>query len=135
MKPKYIRLLRYLIYLGLVVSGVLLILKFTWNELSFYKTPTQVRKGSFVGKSLRLGGYVKKGSIAKAGNALRFVVYDSHTEILVMYQGPVPQLFREGQGVVLDGKLDPQGAFKATRVLAKHDEVYTSKKRTLEPKL
>jgi cytochrome c-type biogenesis protein CcmE len=74
---------------------------------------------------MRIGGLVKPGSIERGDNLLvRFAVTDGKTDIAVQYQGIVPDLFREGQGVVAEGKLDTGGVFAADTVLAKHDERY-----------
>ena len=77
------------------------------------------------GTRMRIGGLVKPGSIERGDNLLvRFAVTDGKTDIAVRYQGIVPDLFREGQGVVAEGKLDTGGVFAADTVLAKHDERY-----------
>jgi cytochrome c-type biogenesis protein CcmE len=74
---------------------------------------------------MRIGGLVKAGSIERGDNLLvRFAVTDGKTDIAVRYQGIIPDLFREGQGVVAEGKLDTGGIFAADTVLAKHDERY-----------
>ncbi len=146
MKPRHTRLVRYVVFILILGSGAFLVLWSMWGELSFYQTPTQViqrmqantraniQPGNIrpdIRRDIRLGGYVKKGSISATSKALKFRVYDAQNEILVVYQGIVSTLFQEEQGVVLDGYMLPNGTFRATRVLAKHDEVYTSKKRTL----
>ena len=81
-----------------------------------------------VGARLRLGGLVKEGSVVRGDNlAVRFAVTDGKSTIPVAYQGLLPDLFREGQGVVAEGALDVTGTFKADSVLAKHDEKYMPK--------
>lgn len=139
MKPRHTRLVRYVLFILILGSGAFLVLWSLWGELSFYQTPTQVNAhlcktaGSsdvLRFRAIRLGGYVKKGSVRTTRNAFMFRVYDAQTEIPVIYTGAVPQLFQEEQGVVLDGSMSSNGVFHATRVLAKHDEVYTSNRRT-----
>jgi cytochrome c-type biogenesis protein CcmE len=72
----------------------------------------------------RVGGLVKDGSLQRSGMDVRFVVTDTTHEVEVVYQGMLPDLFKEGRGVVAQGKLDAQGRFSASEVLAKHDENY-----------
>jgi cytochrome c-type biogenesis protein CcmE len=80
------------------------------------------------GTRLRLGGLVKEGSVSRGdGLAVRFAVTDGKHTVPVAYQGVLPDLFREGQGVVAEGALDPGGTFRADSVLAKHDETYMPK--------
>jgi len=81
-----------------------------------------------VGARLRLGGLVKEGSVVRGENlAVRFAVTDGKSTVQVAFQGLLPDLFREGQGIVAEGALDPTGTFKADSVLAKHDEKYMPK--------
>ncbi len=95
----------------------------------FFNSPTDVvEKRVGPGTRIRLGGLVKPGSIERGDNlAVRFEVTDGNRVIKVAYQGILPDLFREGQGVVTEGALDPAGVFKADAVLAKHDETYMPK--------
>jgi len=80
------------------------------------------------GTRIRLGGLVKNGTVVRGSNlSVRFEVTDGRTGIAVNYQGVLPDLFREGQGVVAEGALDPGGTFKADSILAKHDETYMPK--------
>jgi cytochrome c-type biogenesis protein CcmE len=80
------------------------------------------------GTRIRLGGLVKEGSVQRGDSlAVRFEVTDGRTAVPVAYQGLLPDLFREGQGVVAEGALDPTGTFRADSVLAKHDETYMPK--------
>jgi cytochrome c-type biogenesis protein CcmE len=77
------------------------------------------------GKRVRLGGMVKMGSVQRGDNLqVRFEVTDGNKDVPVSYQGIVPDLFREGQGVIAEGHVEPGGLFKADAVLAKHDENY-----------
>jgi cytochrome c-type biogenesis protein CcmE len=103
------------------------------DNLSYFYTPHEVRafqaeKSPRVapGRVFRLGGLVVKGSLSKpdAEGAIRFTVTDNVDELTVRYQGILPDLFREGQGVVATGSLDAKGVFAASGLLAKHDETY-----------
>ena len=104
------------------------------DNISFFFTPQQVHDLQKAGDArvrtgavFRLGGLVKKGSLAKVDKNLtvRFTVTDTFSDINVEYKGILPDLFREGQGVVAHGSLDDQGLFTAAELLAKHDEKYT----------
>ena len=96
------------------------------DNIVFFYTPGEiVEKGVQPGVRLRLGGLVKEGSIEKGeGRAVVFTVVDAQSEIRVRYSGVLPDLFREGQGVVAEGVLEAGSAFRADAVLAKHDENY-----------
>ena len=96
------------------------------DQIVFFRSPTEVTAGKVrPGDSFRLGGLVEKGSISReAGQIVRFTVTDGANAIKVVYTGLLPDLFREGQGVVTEGRLDPSGLFTASTVLAKHDENY-----------
>ncbi|MBC6416503.1 MAG: cytochrome c maturation protein CcmE [Rhodospirillales bacterium] len=78
-------------------------------------------------QAIRLGGLVEAGTLERAGREVRFQVTDRVESVPVLYSGVLPDLFREGQGVVVEGKLSPNGLFQAHRVLAKHDENYMPK--------
>lgn len=92
----------------------------------FYSPSDVVTKGVEPGQSIRLGGLVEAGSVRHEadGLTLAFVVTDTANTVPVRYKGLVPDLFREGQGVVAEGRFDPQGVFVAASLLAKHDENY-----------
>jgi cytochrome c-type biogenesis protein CcmE len=95
----------------------------------FFSTPAMVaEKHIQAGKRFRLGGLVEKGSLVRGDNlAVSFKVSDGDATLPVTYKGILPDLFREGQGVVAEGALDSSGVFKADTVLAKHDETYMPK--------
>jgi cytochrome c-type biogenesis protein CcmE len=120
-----------LIGAGLAVLGLAaaLVLSALHESIVFFNSPTDVvEKRVGPGTRIRLGGLVKPGSIERGDNlAVRFEVTDGNRAIKVAYQGILPDLFREGQGVVTEGALDPTGVFKADAVLAKHDETYMPK--------
>jgi cytochrome c-type biogenesis protein CcmE len=103
-----------------------LILSAMRDSIVFFTSPTDVvEKQNKPGARLRIGGLVKPGSVVRGDNLqVRFAITDGNTDIPVHYQGIVPDLFREGQGVVAEGKLETGGTFAADSVLAKHDERY-----------
>ena len=113
--------------LTLLALATALVLNALQSNLVFFFSPSQVvaheapRHGSF-----RVGGLVEQGSVRREadGVTLRFRVTDTAHTVPVSYQGLLPDLFREGKGVVVAGKLDADGVFRATQVLAKHDENY-----------
>ncbi len=127
MKPRHKRVA--IIVGGLAVLGLaaVLVLKAFQSNLVFFFSPTQVlAKEAPQGKAIRVGGLVEKGSLIRRDDGLtvRFLVTDTAKTIPVEYSGILPDLFREGKGVVAQGKLGPDGVFHATEVLAKHDENY-----------
>jgi cytochrome c-type biogenesis protein CcmE len=111
---------------AVLVAAVALVLGAMRDSIVFFNSPSDiVEKHPAPGKRLRIGGLVKPGSLIRGENLnIRFDVTDGKNEIAVRYQGIVPDLFREGQGVVAEGKLGPDGVFVADTVLAKHDERY-----------
>jgi cytochrome c-type biogenesis protein CcmE len=96
------------------------------DSVSFFYTPSQAAQAHPpAGRSVQLGGLVAKGSVVKRANGeVEFTVQDQHAVDRVVFQGDLPDLFREGQGVVAVGAFRPDGVFEARRVLAKHDERY-----------
>ena len=97
------------------------------ENINLFYPPADIAAGKApIGKPMRAGGMVKEGSIKRDANSLRvdFVVTDYQASVPVVYTGILPDLFDEGQGVVAAGKLDANGVFQATEVLAKHDENY-----------
>ena len=115
--------------LGVLAVAVALILSALKDSIVFFNSPTDVvEKHVAPGSRIRLGGLVRDGSVVRGSElAVRFEVTDGANTIAVAYQGILPDLFREGQGVVTEGVLDPSGTFKADSVLAKHDEKYMPK--------
>ena len=127
MKPRHKRLA--LIAGGLAILGIVatLVLNAFQSNLVFFFSPTQVAAGEAPrGKNFRIGGMVKEGSLQREadGVTLRFVVTDTDKDMTVAYRGILPDLFREGKGVVAQGRLGEDGVFAASEVLAKHDENY-----------
>ncbi|MGZ5094496.1 MAG: cytochrome c maturation protein CcmE [Burkholderiales bacterium] len=112
---------------AVAVSAALVLSAFRQN-LVFFFTPTQVAAHEApLNRSFRVGGLVEPGSVKRQtdGVTVNFVVTDTARSIPVAYRGALPDLFREGKGVVTQGRLGPDGVFHASEVLAKHDENYT----------
>lgn len=125
MKPRHQRAL--FILAGVAVLGVAaaFVLNAFQDNMVFFFTPSQIEKGEAPkGRAFRVGGMLKTGTVKKDGIVTQFVVTDTAKEVTVTYSGILPDLFREGKGVVAQGKLDDKGVFVATEVLAKHDENY-----------
>jgi cytochrome c-type biogenesis protein CcmE len=115
---------------GLVlVAATGLVLSALNDQLVFFRTPTDLaEKRVGDGERVRMGGLVAEGSVVRSGDTdVRFAVTDTANTITVTYTGILPDLFREGQGVVTEGRLSPDGVFVADTVLAKHDENYMPK--------
>src|SRR5262245_23929661 len=125
-QSRLVRIGSALAVLGVAVGLVLFALR---DSIVFFNSPTDVaEKHIAAGTRIRLGGLVKEGSVVRGENMqVRFDVTDGKSTIRVAYQGLLPDLFREGQGVVTEGALDGAGTFKADSVLAKHDEAYMPK--------
>ena len=118
----------YLLLAAMAVLGVAtaLMLNAFRDSLVFFYSPTELATKPDVprGRMIRIGGLVQQGSVVRNGADVRFAVTDLKRTVTVTYHGILPDLFREGQGVVVQGKLDPGGTFVADQVLAKHDERY-----------
>lgn len=116
---------------GLAILGIAagLVLYALRDTIVFFYTPSEIaEKGVQPGQRIRLGGLVENNSVKKGlGTVTTFVVTDTIKAMQVTYDGQLPDLFREGQGVVAEGTLDPSGVFLADTVLAKHDENYMPK--------
>ena len=130
MKPKRRRL--YFVVTGMVLLGVAagLVLYAMNDTLVFFYSPSELlSKPVPPGRTLRIGGLVETGSVARDpdGTTVHFRVTDTAKTVAVLYKGILPDLFREGQGVVAEGTMSPDGVFIAAEVLAKHDEKYMPK--------
>jgi cytochrome c-type biogenesis protein CcmE len=112
--------------LGVLAFAVALILGSLRESIVFFNSPTDIADNKAApGKRVRLGGMVKMGSLERGDNLqVRFEVTDGNKDIAVSYRGILPDLFREGQGVIAEGHIEPGETFKADTVLAKHDENY-----------
>ena len=127
MTPRRKRLFVVLGILGGVAASVALAVMASRENIMFYFDPTQIADGKAPqNKRFRVGGMVVKGSVQRNPGDLqvRFVLSDYAHEVPVKYSGVLPDLFREGQGIIAHGTLDPGGTFVADEVLAKHDEKY-----------
>jgi cytochrome c-type biogenesis protein CcmE len=127
MTPRRKRLLVVLGILGGVAASVSLAVMASRENIMFYYDPSQVAQGKApVTKRFRIGGMVVKGSLARKPGDLqvRFVLTDFAHQVPVEYTGVLPDLFREGQGIIAHGTMNANGAFVADEVLAKHDEKY-----------
>ena len=115
--------------LGVVLALALgLILFALRDQIVFFYSPTEIHEKSVgAGTPVRLGGLVKAGTWKRSGDQNDFVVTDGTTDMTAHYTGILPDLFREGQGVVIEGAVATDGSFAATNVLAKHDEKYMPK--------
>jgi cytochrome c-type biogenesis protein CcmE len=124
-KPRHKRAL--LIVAALVVIGIaaVLILNALNSNIALYVTPSEVAAGKAPkGQAFRIGGMVKDGSVKRDGLTVHFVITDMVKDIPVAYTGILPDLFKEGKGAVIQGRIDPNSEFIASEVLAKHDENY-----------
>jgi cytochrome c-type biogenesis protein CcmE len=126
MTRKQRRLILIGLSLGVLAISAALVLSALRDSIVFFNSPTDIaEKHIAAGTRIRVGGLVKPGSLQRGDSLqIRFEVTDGKSDIAVRYQGIVPDLFREGQGVVAEGKLETGGIFVADTVLAKHDERY-----------
>lgn len=127
MKPRHKKLT--IIVAGVAALGIasMLVLNAFQSNLVFFFSPSQVvAKEAPIGKSFRIGGLVEEGSVKRedSSTTVRFSVTDTAQTIPVVYTGILPDLFREGKGIVAQGKISAAGIFEADEVLAKHDENY-----------
>ena len=115
--------------LGVLALAAALVLNALRDSIVFFSTPSMVAEQHIAaGRRFRLGGLVQPGSLKRGDNlAVTFEVADTNAKLPVAYKGILPDLFREGQGIVAEGALDSSGVFKADTVLAKHDETYMPK--------
>ena len=131
MKPKSQRLIILFFFLSLLSLSTFLVLKSLEDNIVYFYSPTDINKKILsneidLSKRIRIGGLVKENSILKEGKKISFKVYDGVEEILVTYNGILPDLFREEQGIVALGKIENKN-FNAIEILAKHDENYMPK--------
>ena len=131
MKPKSQRLIILFFFLSLLSLSTFLVLKSLEDNIVYFYSPTDINEKILsneidLSKRIRIGGLVKENSILKEGKQISFKVYDGIDEILVTYNGILPDLFREEQGIVALGKIENKN-FNAIEILAKHDENYMPK--------
>jgi len=127
MKAKHQRLVLALLALGAILGASALAMSALKDQAAFFYAPADVKgKPLPLDRHVRLGGMVEKGSIQRAadGVSIRFVVTDGQAVVPVAFKGVTPDLFKEGSGVVAEGRFQPDGSFVADNILAKHDERY-----------
>jgi cytochrome c-type biogenesis protein CcmE len=125
MKPRHKKAAIAVGVLAALGVAVGLVLNAFNSNLVFFYTPTQVaQKEAPQGRTFRIGGMVREGSVMRDGVTVRFAVTDTAQTVTVRYDGVLPDLFKEGKGVVAQGQLGADGTFVAREVLAKHDENY-----------
>ena len=126
MSLRFQRLLLILLTLVIILSAVLLILYNTSENVSYFYTPSEIDKSEItIDKIIRIGGFVENDSFNKiSSSSFKFRITDEKASILVTFKGILPDLFREGQGAVIEGAFVDKNIFNATNVFAKHDENY-----------
>ena len=125
MKPRHKRAAIVVGVLAAVGTAVALVLNAFNSNLVFFYTPSQIAaKEAPQGRTFRIGGLVQAGTVVREGVTVRFLVTDTAQTVPVRYEGVLPDLFKEGKGVVAQGQLGADGVFAAREVLAKHDENY-----------
>ena len=127
MTPRHKRMIMIAGAVAALAVAATLVLSAFQKNLVFFFTPTQVAANEAPqGRTFRIGGLVAPGSVKRQpdGVTVQFVVTDTAQNVRVAYKGILPDLFREGKGVVTQGRLGPDGVFQASEVLAKHDENY-----------
>jgi cytochrome c-type biogenesis protein CcmE len=125
MKPRHKKAAIALGALAALGVAVALVLNAFNSNLVFFYTPTQIASHEAPqGRTFRVGGLVQQGSVVREGVTVRFTVTDTAKNVTVRYDGILPDLFKEGKGVVAQGQLGADGVFVAREVLAKHDENY-----------
>lgn len=125
MKPRHKRLAIILTSVLALGVAALFVLNAFRSNLVFFYSPVEVMEGKVPrDQRFRIGGLVEQGSVEREGTRVRFIVTDFKQKIVVDYEGVLPDLFREGQGVIAQGRLVADGRFVAEEILAKHDENY-----------
>ena len=126
MSLRFQRLLLILLTLVIILSAVLLILYNAKQNISYFYTPSEIDKSDItMNKIIRIGGFVENDSFNKiSSSSFRFKITDKKASILVNFNGILPDLFREGQGAVIEGYMINQNLFNAKNIFAKHDENY-----------
>ena len=126
MSLRFQRLIFILLTLVIILSAVLLILYNARENVSYFYTPSEIDKSEItINKIIRIGGFVENDSFNKiSSSSFKFRITDEKASILVTFEGILPDLFREGQGAVIEGTFDNNDVFNATNVFAKHDENY-----------
>ena len=126
-KPKHQRLILVLLAVAALLGAVLLAMWGLQDRAAYFVTPSDIAAGKAQpDRAMRLGGMVVKGSLRRDpdGLTVRFIVSDTKAQTPVVFRGITPDLFKEGNGVIAEGRLEPNGLFVADNILAKHDERY-----------
>ncbi len=126
-KRKHQRLILVMLALGAMVGGVLLAMSALKDQAAYFYTPAEAKAANVApGKPIRLGGMVEVGSLKRApdGVTVTFSLTDGKGTVPASFSGITPDLFKEGSGAVAEGAFDANGIFRATNILAKHDERY-----------
>ena len=115
-----------ILLIALLTISIFFVLDALKDNVLYFLTPTDIKtkEDLEIGKSMRIGGMVKKNSVSANSEAIQFTITDFKNEIIVSYSGSVPNLFSEEKGVIAEGKLKDKKFFIADRILAKHDEKY-----------
>ncbi|MEQ1789700.1 MAG: cytochrome c maturation protein CcmE [Rickettsiales bacterium] len=130
MKPKHQRLLFIVVSMVFLCVGTLLTLRAFRDNIVFFYSPSDLQEQTISStilpdKIIRIGGLVKAGSIERGdGDSINFIITDGAADIKISYSGMLPNLFRDGQGCIAEGKLISVNEFSAQKILAKHDEKY-----------
>ena len=125
MKPRQKRIAIIVGGLAALGIGAAFVLNALDSNIAFFVTPSELAAGKAPqGKAFRIGGMVKEGSLVRDNLTVSFLITDTAQDVKVTYTGILPDLFKEGKGAVAQGRINPDGTFSATEVLAKHDENY-----------
>jgi len=126
MSLRFQRLLLILVSLLMILSAILLVLYNARENISYFYTPSEIRIANIdLNENIRMGGFIEKDSLNKiSSSSFNFRITDNNNSINVVYNGILPDLFREGQGAVIEGFFKNKETFNATSVFAKHDENY-----------
>ena len=126
MSLRFQRLILILLTLIMLCTAILLMLFNTKQNIVFFYTPSELLENNIsLNKKLRIGGYVKKSSfVEKSLNNYQFKITDNTNDLVIFYEGMLPDLFREEQGIVIEGFIDKNNNIIASKVYAKHDENY-----------
>ena len=123
MSPKSNRLILFFVAATFLLLAAALTLSALRENIVYFYTPSELSRSEMGGRSIRIGGLVKKDSIQIDGMTTRFIIEDARGQQMVTYSGALPDIFRDGQGVIAEGKFENK-TFKADVVMAKHDEKY-----------
>ena len=120
------RIILFIVFLVISISVIFFIFKSLEENIVYFFSPTEIYNKTNISfnERIRVGGLVKEGSVLKEVTSLKFIITDLNNEIIVSFNGSVPNLFSEGKGVIAEGMLKDKKFFVADKILAKHDENY-----------